>query len=518
MEARPLRSPERPSRTADRRRIATDRMDRRPIADGSATDRQSPLGVSLLMATQPTTTTGPSLRRARQSAVYQRALKTLPGGTNSNFRAWGEDTVYIDRGKGGRIWDQDQNEYIDLRMGYGPVILGHADDRVDDYVNEQMRKGVSFSLTSEDEIQARELVKELTGWVDMARMTVSGTEATMHAMRIARAYTGRTKIVKFEGQYHGVHDYALVSVTPNDMAELGDAENPVALTWGRGIPEAITRTVIPARYNEMEVLRRIFERDGADIAAVIVEPVLGNAQAILPRPGFHEEMRALTREFGALLIFDEVKTGFRLARGGAAEFFGVTPDLATFAKAIGNGYPAACFAGTDEVMSVLPDKVSHGGTYAGNRVAAAAMVATLRILRDTDALATIKGLGERIQSGLHEVLNERSLAHVFTGHPAMFGIMFTEQAPTEYRDWASSDHDLYDAVAMGMHARGAMPQPDSREPWFFCEAHAREDVVDRIVTIFSDSLDAALEDRAQGATHHVGASQWSMAGDPGTPS
>src|SRR5919107_42019 len=194
METHPFRSPERPSRTTDRG--GAPRND-----DGSPKPARSPL----FMATQTTTTTGPTLRRERQLAVYQRALKTLPGGTNSNFRAWGEDTVYIDRGKGGRIWDQDQNEYIDLRMGYGPVILGHNDERVDDYVNEQMRKGVSFSLTSEDEIRAMELVKELTGWVEMARMTVSGTEATMHAMRVARAYTGRNKIVKFEGQYHGVH-------------------------------------------------------------------------------------------------------------------------------------------------------------------------------------------------------------------------------------------------------------------------------------------------------------------------
>ena len=422
----------------------------------------------------------------------------MPGGTNSNFRAWGDDTVYIDRGQGGVVWDIDGNEYIDLRMGYGPVILGHGDPRVDDYVNERMRRGVSFSLTSEDEVEAMELLKELTGWIGKARMTVSGTEATMHAMRVARAYTGRNKIVKFEGQYHGVHDYALVSVTPNDMSELGDEDNPVGLAWGRGIPEAVTRTIIPARYNEMAVLRRIFERDGADIAAIIVEPVLGNAQGIMPRPGFHEEMRALTREYGSLLIFDEVKTGFRFARGGAAEYFGVTPDLATFAKAMGNGYPAAAFGGTDEVMSVLPDKVSHGGTYAGNRVAAAASVATLKILRDTDALASIHAVGRAIQAGLAEVINERGLPYVFTGHPVMFGIMFTDKAPTEYRDWANSDHDLYDAVAVGMHARGAMPEPDSREPWFLCEAHAREDIVDRVVTIFGDSLDAVLETRARG--------------------
>src|SRR5438552_5264156 len=336
------------------------------------------------------------LRREKQSAIYQRALKTLPGGTDSNFRSWGDDTIYVDRGQGGRVWDIDGNEYIDLRLGYGPVILGHGDTRVDDHVNERMRRGVSFSLTSEDEVEAMELIKQMTGWVGKARMTVSGTEATMHAMRVARAYTGRTKIVKFEGQYHGVHDYALISVTPNDMSELGDEDNPVALAWGRGIPEAVSRTVIPARFNRVDVLRRIFERDGHDIAAVIVEPILGNAQAIPPREGFHEEMHALTREFGALLIFDEVKTGFRIARGGAAEYFGVTPDLATYAKAIGNGYPAACFAGSDEVMSVLPDKVSHGGTYAGNRVAAAAAVATLKILRDTDALASIHQVGRAL--------------------------------------------------------------------------------------------------------------------------
>jgi len=434
--------------------------------------------------------------RTRQDELYRRALRSLPGGTESNFRAWGERTIYVDRGKGGRVWDLDGNEYIDLRMGYGPNILGHADERVDDYVNERMRRGVSFSLTSEDEVEAIELVKELTGWVDKARMTVSGTEATMHAMRVARAYTGRTKIVKFEGQYHGVHDYALISVTPNEMSELGSVDNPVALAWGRGIPEAITRTVIPARFNEIDVLRRIFERDGDDIAAVIVEPVLGNAQAILPRPGFHEEMRALTREFGSLLIFDEVKTGFRLARGGAAEFFGIKPDLATYAKAMGNGYPAAAFGGTEEVMSVLPDKVSHGGTYAGNRVATAAAVVTLKILRDTDALETVHRVGREVQVGLEQVITARGLPFVFTGHPAMFGIMFTDRAPTEYRDWATSDHELYDAVANEMHERGAMPEPDSREPWFFCEAHAREDVVDRIVSIFAESLDAALAARA----------------------
>ncbi|CAN5445914.1 glutamate-1-semialdehyde 2,1-aminomutase [soil metagenome] len=461
------------------------------------------------MATEPAARPTPSLRRDKQLEAYHRALKTLPGGTDSNFRAWGESTVYVDRGKGGIVWDIDGNEFVDLRMGYGPVILGHGDERVDDYVNERMRKGVSFSLTSEDEIRAMELVKELTGWVDKARMTVSGTEATMHAMRIARAFTGREKIVKFEGQYHGVHDYALISVGPDDMSELGDEDAPVALAWGRGIPGAVAETIIPARYNRIDRLRTLFEQRGEEIAAIIVEPVLGNAQGIMPRPGFHKEMRALTEEFGILLIFDEVKTGFRFAKGGAAEYCGITPDLWTFAKAMGNGYPAAAFGGREEVMAMLPDHVSHGGTYAGNRVAAAAAVKTLEIIRDTDALETIHATGLRIQDGLRELLNPVGIPYHFTGHPSMFGIMFREEEASEYRDWATTDHELYDAIAIGMQARGAMPEPDSREPWFVCEAHAKGDIVDRVLTAFEDSLAAALDERARGGvapTPHGGMS------------
>jgi glutamate-1-semialdehyde 2,1-aminomutase len=441
--------------------------------------------------------------RARQLEMYRRASKVMPGGTDSNFRAWGEDTIYVERGQGGRVWDVDGSEFIDLRMGYGPVILGHADRRVDDHVAERMRQGVSFSLTSEDEVQAVELITELT-FCEQARLTVSGTEATMHAIRVARGYTGRDKIVKFEGQYHGVHDYALISVLPNDVGQLGDRENPVRLAWGRGIPQAIIETVIPVPFNDLTTLRRVFDREGEKIAAVLIEPILGNAQGILPEEGFLAGVRALTKQAGALLIFDEVKTGFRLARGGAAEHYGVTPDLATYAKAMGNGYPVAAFGGSREVMSVLPKDVSHGGTYAGNRVAAAAAVKVLSILRDTDALATIKDSGERLQQAVGQIIDRRGLPYVFTGHPSMFGIMFSDRIPTDYRGWADTDHELYDAVAVGMLARGAMPEPDSREPWFLCEAHAHGDDLDRVVSIFESALASALDERSRsgGATAH----------------
>lgn len=447
------------------------------------------------MTVTEATDLGQGVGRERQRAMYARAVRSMPGGTSSNFRAWGDDTVYVDRGKGGRVWDLDGNEFIDLRLGYGPVILGHADERVDEAVARAARKGVSFSLTTEEEVQVAELIKAMTGWVEMARMTVSGTEATMHAIRVARAHTRRDKIVKFEGQYHGMHDYALISVLPKDVSMLGERSNPVRLAWGRGIPQAITETVVPAPYNDVEVLRGIFEGNPGEIAAVIVEPVLGNAQGILPQPGFLAGVRALCDQFGAVLIFDEVKTGFRFARGGAAEYFGVTPDLATYAKAMGNGYPAAAFGGRREVMSVLPADVSHGGTYAGNRVAAAAAVATLTILRETDALETIRATGEAMQAGLGEILRRHSVAHVFTGHPSMFGVVFAERQPTDYRGWADTDHELYDAVAKGMLARGAMPEPDSREPWFICAAHTGDDVL-QTCEIFEEALRAALDARA----------------------
>ena len=250
------------------------------------------------MATEPAARPTPALERDRQTAMYRRALKTLPGGTDSNFRAWGDDTVYVDRGKGGRVWDIDGNEYIDLRMGYGPVILGHGDERVDDHVNERMRLGVSFSLTSEDEVQAMELLCELTGWVKKARMTVSGTEATMHAMRDRPGLHRPRQDREVRGPVPRRPRLRPDQRHPGRHAELGDSENPVGLAWGRGIPEAVAETIIPARYNALDVLRRIFERDGDDIAAVIIEPVLGNAQAIMPQPGFHEAIRALTGSSG----------------------------------------------------------------------------------------------------------------------------------------------------------------------------------------------------------------------------
>ena len=403
----------------------------------------------------------------------------MPGGTDSNFRAWGEDTIYVDRGQGGRVWDLDGNEFVDLRMGYGPAILGHADARVDDYVSERMRRVSASASPARTRSPSAELICEMT-FCDMARMTVSGTEATMHAIRIARGFTGRDRIVKFEGQYHGVHDYALISVLPADVTDLGDRDEPVRLAWGRGIPEAIKETVIPAVYNDLEGLRRIFEREGEHIAAVIIEPILGNAQGILPQQGFLDGVAGYHPEFGALLIFDEVKTGFRVARGGAAELFGITPDLATYAKAMGNGYPAAAFGGRRDVMGMLPKHVSHGGTYAGNRVAAAAATKVLSILRDTDALDTVARTGLRMQAGSarSSSAGRRTCSR---GARDVRGHVHGE-LPADYRGWAATDHELYDEVA-GHVPAGRDARARFARAWFVCEAHAEGDSLDRVVSI-----------------------------------
>ncbi len=423
----------------------------------------------------------------------------MPGGTDSNFRAWGEDTIYVDRGKGGMVWDIDGNEFVDLRMGYGPVILGHGDDRVDDYVNERMRRGVSFSLTSEDEVRAMELVKELTGWVDKARMTVSGTEATMHAMRVARAYTGRDKIVKFEGQYHGVHDYALISVGTRRHVRAGRRGRAGRAWPGAGASRmpSPTRSSRPATTTS-SALRTLFEARGEEIAAIIVEPVLGNAQGIMPKPGFHQAMRALTEEFGILLIFDEVKTGFRFAKGGAAEYFGITPG------------PRDVRQGDGQRLSGRGVRWPRGGHERPARQGQ-----PRRHVRRQPGRRRGRGQDPRDPARHERARDDPRHRPARPGRPARGPqpdraavplhrppVDVRDHVPeveaSEYRDWATTDHELYDAIAVGMHARGAMPEPDSREPWFICEAHAQGDIVDRVVSIFSDSLDAALEARAHG--------------------
>jgi glutamate-1-semialdehyde 2,1-aminomutase len=311
----------------------------------------------------------------------------------------------------------------------------------------------------------------------MIRFTTSGTEATMHAIRLARAYTRREKIIMFEGQFHGLHDYVMfTSAIGGDVHS--SRYSPVAIPVSSGIPEAVRNLVIMLPFNDLETLEDEVEQSWHDVAAIIVEPILGNCGGILPEPGWLELIRRLCTENDIVMIMDEVKTGFRLAPGGAQEYFGVTADLVTYAKALGNGYPVAAFGGKRDLMEQIGQGVSHGGTYAGNRVGLAAAKATLDIVANTDALETVAERGRELQAAITEVLERTGVPFTVSGHPSMFSFWFSEEAPKEYRDWLVSNRPLYDHVASGLVERGVMPDPDSREPWFLCAAHSQQDIAD----------------------------------------
>ncbi|MEE8390280.1 MAG: aminotransferase class III-fold pyridoxal phosphate-dependent enzyme, partial [Anaerolineae bacterium] len=299
----------------------------------------------------------------RTHAFFEKAKKYMPYGVNSNFRYWGEeDTLVIMRGEGAYIWDMDENRYIDYRLAFGPVILGHAYPQVVERVAKAIKDSTLFAWTTPVEIQVAERLVRMTG-VDKVRLTNTGTEATMHALRIARGYTNRERFIKFEGQYHGMHDYVLFSTAGAPVGMLGSRRSPINVQSSSGIPEGIRQYVINLPFNDFERLEETVAAHWHELAAIFVEPMLGNAAGVMPQPGWLEKLRELCTKYGIVLVFDEVKTGFRIANGGAQEYFGVKADLVTYAKAMGNGFPIAAIGGTEEVMGVIGyGQVAHGGT------------------------------------------------------------------------------------------------------------------------------------------------------------
>jgi glutamate-1-semialdehyde 2,1-aminomutase len=407
--------------------------------------------------------------------MFERAQGVMPHGVSSNFRYWGDDeTLVLKEAKGAYIWDQDGKRFIDYRLGFGPVVLGHAYEPVVERVQEALRIGNTFAMTSEYEIEAAEKIKALTG-VDLVRYANSGTEATMHAIRIARAYTGRDKVLKFEGHYHGFHDYTLWNCYP-PIPGTGYRRSPIRVAHGSGIPHTIGELVYVVPFNDEELLEEKVRGHWGDIACIIVEPLMGNTASIMPRDGFLRFIRNLCDEYGIVMIMDEVKTGFRIAKGGAQEYFGIQGDLVTYAKAIANGFPLAAIAGKREIMGdVGPMMIPHGGTYAGNAVATAAACATLDAIAD-GALELVDAHGESLMSGIEEILGRAGIPALIQGPASMFGVVFTDQEEvTEYRDWAASDHDTYEQVILQLFERGVMPDKDSREPWFISASHSDED-------------------------------------------
>ncbi len=423
-----------------------------------------------------------SLNTQKTQALFERARQVMPWGVSSNFRYWGDETPVITRGEGAYIWDADGNRYIDYRLAFGPIILGHADRRVNERVAQAMANGTLFAHTHPLEIEVAERMIRLCPGVEKVRFANSGTEATMHALRLARAHTGREKFVKFEGAYHGFHDYVLFSTAMSPLGALGSRRSPISSPNTSGIPAVVRDLCLNVIYNDGEGLERVVKAKWGDIAAIIVEPVAGNIGAVMPEQGFLELIRRLCDEYGIVMIMDEVKTGFRIAKGGATEYFGVKGDLMTYAKSLANGYPLAAIGGSNAVMSTIePGRVAQGGTYCGNGVGTAAAAATLEILETTDALAQINRRGQRLMQGIGEVLTEAGIEHSLHGLPGMFSFFLDPKEPIrDYRGVLAADLERGERLAMAMRERGVEYEPDAREPWFLSAAHSDQDVDDTL--------------------------------------
>ena len=433
-----------------------------------------------------------SLFGPNSQSLQQRARKVIPLGVNSNFRYWGEGiTPYVERGKGAYLWDVDGKCYIDYRMAFGPIILGHAYDEVDAQVVEELKKGSLFAMTGELEVALVELIVDLCPAVEMARLACSGTEATMQAIRAARAYTGRQIILKFEGNYHGMHDHALWS-TYAPIESYGNRRSPIPVPASSGIPRNLRDTIITLPFNDVEGFERVMKSFGDQIAAVITEPCQGNCGAIDAQPGFLELIRQRTEEHGIVFILDEVKTGFRIANGGAQEIHKIVPDLATYAKAMGNGYPIAAFGGKAEIMSIVGRGVSQGGTYTNNKPGVAAAYTTLKLLREKPILKTIAQRGERLMDGLRDILTENGIPFVMSGYPAMFSFALGVESVTCQRDWSVSDQEFYLKLTEMAIERGVMPDHDAREPWFLCYSHSDADI-DETLNVYADVVKKAKQ-------------------------
>ena len=434
-----------------------------------------------------------SLNRTRTRELYQRAEKLFPRGVNSNFRYWGDDTPVFVRGEKGYIYDADENRFIDYRLAYGPVILGHGYPAVIERITQAIKDGSVFAATHPLEISVGERVLRMTG-MDRLRFANSGTEATMHALRLARAFTGRDVVIKFEGQYHGMYDYMLWSTATAPKAALGSRRRPINVPVGSGIPNLISDLVINLPYNDFDMLERTVKARWGNIAAIMLEPVMGNAVCVMPAEGWLQHIRRLCDEYGILMIIDEVKTGFRIANGGAQEYFGVRADIATYAKSIANGYPLAAFAGKAEIMDLIgPSSVAHGGTFTGNIPGTAAADATLEILENTDVIGSIARRGEKLKAGIDRILTAAGVPHVVMGLPQMFGfVVGLDTPPRDYRECLEADHALYERIIMELIERGAIAEPDFREPWFLCYEHSDADV-DETLDAFEGAVKAVMK-------------------------
>jgi glutamate-1-semialdehyde 2,1-aminomutase len=416
---------------------------------------------------------------SQQKRLLAEAHLHMPQGVAENYRYWGEDrTVFVAHAQGCTLTDEDGRDFVDFRLGYGPIILGYRDARVDKAVIEQItQRGTLTGFATELDTLVVKQIKALCPQIDKMRFANSGTEAVMGAVRTARGFTKRDRIAIVEGSFHGLYDEMMWKSDIEHWDPRG-SRPPQVIPFGVGVPARSRELLSIISHNDFEDLESLFKTQGEQLACVVLEPIIGNAGSVSASQAWLQRLRDLCTQHGTLLIIDEVKSGFRVAKGGAQSLYGIYGDLSTYAKAMGNGYAVAAFGGRAEVMDVVgsgPGAVVHGGTYTGNLVGLSAAHKTLDLLSHTDALQTINTTGERLQALLGRVFTAAGVEHAFAGPPAMFGIHFSASVPTNYRDWRKTNSALYNRFAWGLIDRGFMLEPDSREPWFVCEAHQHMD-------------------------------------------
>ena len=407
------------------------------------------------------------------TSLFAQAREYLPGGVNSPVRAMravGREPIFMDKGLGARMWDVDGNQYLDYVGSWGPMILGHCHPAVVAALHAAVDKGTSFGTPSALEVEMARRLVEAVPSVEMIRMTNSGTEATMSALRVARGHTGRDRILKFTGCYHGHGDSLLVQAG-SGVATFGLPDSP-------GVTEGTARDTLTVAFNDLDAVRGVFSQVGEQIAAVIVEPVAGNMGCVPPAPGFLEGLRAVTSEYGAVLIFDEVMTGFRVAYGGAQERYGVLPDMTTLGKVIGGGLPVGAFGGRREIMEkVAPaGSIYQAGTLSGNPLAMAAGIATLDVLAGGDAYAVLEGRGARLQEGLEAAARAAGVPVCVQRVGAMLTVFFTAGPVTDFATAKRSDTERYGAFFRGMLERGIYLAPSQFEAAFLSVAHTEDDI------------------------------------------
>ena len=413
------------------------------------------------------------ISRIRSEQLFAEALKYIPGGVNSPvraFRAVGGQPFFVNRAKGSHVWDVDGNELIDYVGTWGPAILGHAHPKIIKAVQQAAELGTSFGIPNPHEVTMAKLICELVPNVEKVRMTNSGTEACMSAVRLARGFTNRDKIIKFDGCYHGHADSLLVKAGSG------------ALTFGHpdsaGVPASFTQHTIVVPYNDPEALKAAFAANSGQVAGVIIEPVAGNAGLYVPKPGYLEFLREITTANESLLIFDEVMTGFRLAAGGAQQRFGIKPDLSCFGKIIGGGLPVGAFGGRAEIMDCLAPlgPVYQAGTLSGNPVAMAAGIAALEELKTTNAFEQLEKLGAQLEAGLRDAAKSTNVPATFNRCGSMFCGYFTDQEVHNLADAMKSDRERFKKYFHGMLDAGVYLAPSQFEAGFISTAHSTEDI------------------------------------------